>query len=94
MRIGRRHLHPITCQTLAGTNAVLSANGGSNGRDDYGGAGGGGRIAVWRMYDLSGGAVVTDVRGGTHDTPACTGFVGTVVFGNLPIPRGSVFLIR
>jgi hypothetical protein len=85
----------IRCKTFAGTSAgVLRANGGDNpGSVNYGGGGGGGRIAVWRLNDTTAGAVTAEARGGTHNTPACVGQVGTVVWGQVKA-TGTVMVIR
>ncbi|MBI2440406.1 MAG: hypothetical protein HYV35_03445 [Lentisphaerae bacterium] len=78
----------LTCRTFIGnTNGLLRANGGAGNR--YGG--GGGRIAVWRMYDNSAGAVSNYVNAGTG--PSGTGAVGTVVWRWLPAP-GTIVSFR
>ena len=84
----------LTATVFAGTGGLLSADGAAGGDLTWGGpggdgGGGGGRIAVWRKYDGSSG-VTASVNGGTGYE---TGGVGTVVWGQTPIP-GSIFLIR
>jgi len=58
----------ITCRTFIGTsNALLQANGGSGAGipgNWGGGGGGGGRIAVWRVRDLSASVFSNSVSGG------------------------------
>lgn len=83
----------VRCHTLTASNAILSANGG-NGGDPYttipGGCGGGGRIAVWRMYDTSNGSVSNSVAGGANT--AYPGGAGSLVWGWLPVP-GAIFTV-
>lgn len=78
----------LRCRTFAGdANGQLIADGGSG----AGTAGGGGRIAVWRMYDTSGGAVTSTANKGSGGANPATD--GTVVWGQLPVP-GTVFTIH
>jgi hypothetical protein len=86
----------LTCRRLYGTNAVLNASGGNaNVGGSYGGAGGGGgRIAVWRVSDYSTTNTWSiSVNGGTG-WASQTGTVGTVYFGQIPLPAGTVILLR
>jgi len=99
----------IRCLTFAGnTNGMLSANGGDAAPSGAtipfdGGGAGGGRIAVWRMNDLSTGAVAVTVNGGLggHFTTNltgqwgsfATGDPGTIVWGQLPV-AGTVIRFR
>ena len=83
----------ITCNTFAGTNARLIANGGSALSSSYAGGGGGGRIAVWRMRDLSVGLSTNVAGGSASGTGISTGGVGTVFMGWFPLP-GTVITIR
>lgn len=85
----------ITCGTFAGNGGTFRANGGIGGTR-YGRGGGGGRIAVWRIRDVSAGAGSNSVSGGagglggalpTNSEP------GTVVWGWLPTP-GTVLTIH
>lgn len=84
----------IACRTFIGTsNALLQANGG-NGHFSttgklIGGAGGGGRIAIWRVRDFSGTAVSNTVSGGMSREPTEFGAstnaaAGTIVWGWIP----------
>lgn len=84
----------LICRTLAGTNAVLAASGGSHTSAGlYGGGGGGGRIALWRLHDSP--AIVTSswsvaVSGGVGWV---NGDVGTVFWGSLR-PSGTIFVVH
>ena len=82
----------ITCRTFIGdTTGKLSAKGGARAATypaEPGTAGGGGRIALWRMYDKSVGAIALDASGGIGAGS------GTVVVADIPIPRGSVIIVR
>ncbi|MDD5706583.1 MAG: hypothetical protein PHR35_11705 [Kiritimatiellae bacterium] len=83
----------VRCHRFAGTTAgaVLSANGGSGSADDTrSAAGGGGRIAVWRVYDCHAGTAPR-ANGGTCLAGAAGD--GTVVWGWLP-PAGTVMLLK
>ena len=86
----------ITCWTLRGDGGgVCRANGGDAAAGpNSGGGGGGGRIAVWSVVDSSGGTITTEARGGTHDTPACHGTAGTIVWGLIDVPRGTLITVR
>lgn len=68
--------------TTAGAVAGLSANGG-----------GGGRIAVWRISDVSMTPVTATVAGGLGGTGKPAGNPGTIVWGWIP-PPGTVFVIH
>jgi len=57
-----------------------------------GGNGGGGRIAVWRVFDKSPSEAVTDVNGGTKYNDSAGGS-GTVVWGWIP-GAGSIITFR
>ena len=59
--------------------------------------GGGGRIAVWRMVDTSPGLVAATAAGGGTNSWGYTnniGADGTVVWGLLPLPRGTLISVR
>ena len=89
----------IRCGTLAGDSAILSANGGSYG--DYGssilaGAGGGGRIAVWRVgttANTNTWSVTANGGAGKTGFDPVAGAAGSVFWGALP-PPGTVFLMQ
>ncbi|NLE68203.1 MAG: hypothetical protein GX608_12360, partial [Lentisphaerae bacterium] len=75
----------IRCKTFIGSsNGLLQANGGGSGYGPVfpGGPGGGGRIAVWRINDLSESAISTAADPGARY--GITGGVGTIVWGRLP----------
>jgi hypothetical protein len=84
----------INCQTLAGTNAILQANGGSGG-SYLAGCGGGGRVAIWRVprFEIattSTWSVAVNTGSGTY-----TGGVGTVCWEELPgPPMGTVLVLK
>jgi hypothetical protein len=84
----------VTCRTFSGsTSGVIRANGGSA-SESFIRTGGGGRVAVWRVRDTSGGSVSVSAAhgsGGTDENPASTD--GTVVWGYLPL-SGTVFSLR
>ncbi len=83
----------IRCRTFAGdATGILRANGG-NGELvlGKGAGGGGGRIAVLRLFHTYQGT--SSVTGGTAYSPH-EGEDGTIFWGQLPIPRGSIFSIR
>jgi len=90
----------IQCVALAGDTAILSANGGSYG--DYGspvdlaGAGGGGRIAIWRERgpDNTNTWTITVTGGaGKIGYSPVSGADGTLFWGNIPL-RGTVLIIQ
>jgi len=82
----------LTCKTFAGSSSTrLRANGGNGHRSTTGlyggGAGGGGRIAVWRVRDLSPSAVSNSVSGGIGwgpDLTATQAEAGSIVYDWLP----------
>ena len=79
----------LSCRTLAGTNGILTARGGDT--TDSAGAGGGGRIAIWRIRDMCDtNAWTISARGGTGTYP---GDDGTFVWGRLR-DAGSIFVIH
>ncbi|MDX9868602.1 MAG: hypothetical protein RBT78_11840 [Kiritimatiellia bacterium] len=90
----------ITCGSFAGAaSALLRANGG-NGTYPHnlygGGAGGGGRIAVWRKRDLSASAASNSVSGGIGWLPnsATTNAApGSVIYGWIPLD-GTLIEVR
>ncbi len=79
----------ITCRTFAGTNGTIKACGGSG---DWMGSGAGGRIAIWRMHDVSAGAVAMSAAGGTVTTGG-QGEPGTIVWGRMPL-AGTLFRVH
>ena len=81
----------VWCRKFQGAGtAHLEARGGDGGTSGPpGGAGGGGRIQVWRKYDL-GFSGTTSVLGGTGTYPSTA---GTVFFGDIPIPAGTVIRV-
>lgn len=90
----------ITCRTFTGTtNGLLNAKGGDAGNmNGLQGAGGGGRIAVWRVQESPpylGSWTVTNGFGyASSGSPAWSnGVPGTIVWGLLPAP-GTVFFGR
>ena len=85
----------VQCNTLAGSNAVLLANGGTGGNSgNFGAGGGGGRIAVWRLRDNSNtNTWLIQVLGTNGYAGTTTGTVGSVWFGQLPAP-GSILILR
>jgi hypothetical protein len=84
----------VNCRTFAGSG-LLKANGGSSGRNapDYGGSGGGGRIAVAYKTSTNGWSGTTLVDGGVGSYTGNVGTNGTVVFWQIP-PPGSVIIVR
>ena len=81
----------LRCKTFSGSaSGQLSAKGGIAGTTA--GPGGGGRIAVWRIRDTAGGAVLAYANGGTN-LSAYAADVGTIVWGLLP-PPGTTFMMR
>ncbi len=92
----------ITCRTFIGnTNGALLANGSDAPSSSLpGGGGGGGRIAVWRVFDRSSGLVSNYVNGsrgyitnGTTYQNCLTGDVGTIVWGWIVPPSGSIISV-
>ncbi|MBI2438836.1 MAG: hypothetical protein HYV36_08520 [Lentisphaerae bacterium] len=82
----------LTCRAFQGsTNGLLRANGGVGA--GTGSCGGGGRIAVWRIYETSSGAVSTSVNSGGGGVGGTNGVAGTVVWGWLPAP-GTIFSFK
>ena len=84
----------IYCKTLrGGENAFISADGGNPSMVYEGGAGGGGRVAVWYRY-LDFDTAKVSVAGGVGKTEQThTGTEGTVVFKVIP-PSGTLILVR
>lgn len=82
----------LRCRTFAGSsNGVLRANGGDSGWVTLCGAGGGGRIAVWRIYhQYQGSYSVTNGIGNTTGTGGNNAEVGTMFWGQIPVP-GAIF---
>jgi hypothetical protein len=85
----------IECWKLSGVG-TLGADGGAGGPDvaGYGGGGGGGRIAVWRVPrrdEFSGTAHST---GGTKGNNSSPGADGTVVWGDVFEPVGTLCIVR
>jgi hypothetical protein len=84
----------VTCKTLDGNSAVLTANGGNGSL--YGGGGGGGRIAIWytrltantNLWSLS----VTNGTAGTQNSS--TGGVGTIYWKYTPHANGAIITVR
>ena len=86
----------IACRTFIGdSNGSLLANGGhgcyTNGTTT-GGGGGGGRIAVWRIFDNSSTVISNYVYGGVGYN-ADTSAPGTIVWGSLLPPNGTIVTI-
>ena len=89
----------LTCaKWLSSSNATIGARGGIT--SNYGGSGGGGRVAIWRQRDdLTYGSITNnngtnriDVAGGPSAVGSA-GANGTIVWGLLGAP-GTVFAIR
>ncbi|MBI2437270.1 MAG: hypothetical protein HYV36_00440 [Lentisphaerae bacterium] len=82
----------LRCRTFAGSsNGILRANGGDSGYTAECGGGGGGRIAVWRIYhQYQGSYSVTNGIGNTSGTGGNNAEVGTMVWGQIPVP-GAIF---
>ncbi len=92
----------ISCRTFIGdSNGILQANGGTglwgySTANISGGGGGGGRIAVWRIFEQSPTTISNYVNGGPgNGTNAAyanclTGGVGTIVWGWIVPPNGSI----
>ncbi len=80
---------------------TFTANGGNGGANVAPGAsgGGGGRIAVWRIYDNSTSVISNYVNGGagyyltSAGTPLATGGPGTIVYGWTVPPKGTIVTI-
>ncbi|MCL1857395.1 MAG: hypothetical protein FWF84_07145, partial [Kiritimatiellaeota bacterium] len=88
----------IHCKTFrAGENAAITANGGDASMTYNGGAGGGGRVAVWyRNLDVPPDFDILNITvdGGIGRTPEQhTGAEGTVVFAKIQ-PEGTLLLVR
>jgi hypothetical protein len=84
----------IRCKIFAGGPGAVQANGGDAAGWIYsGGAGGGGRIAIWRVRDTSAGQITAEARGGSHYLGSGTGQDGTVIWGWLQDP-GTLFMVR
>ena len=82
----------VRCKILGGTGGDLNADGGSPGSES--GGAGGGRIQVWRSFDISSG-LTASVAGSLRATAnEYDGEDGTVFWGEIPIPKGSLLLIR
>ena len=84
---------------MVGVDARMYAKGG-NSKNNAPGAGGGGRIAIWRQYDAAGSAdedmiksTVCSVAGGAAKAEADKGKPGTLFIGKLPSP-GMVILVK
>ena len=78
-----------------------AAGGSFGGAGSGGGSGGGGRIAIWRRVDNWVGTLSypTSVTNGLPAVAALgggpgTGTVGTLVFGLIPAPAGTIIIIR
>ncbi len=80
----------IKVRYLYGIGGALLAKGGNGYLST--GCGGGGRICVLRLHDYSSG-IITDVSPG-NPASAAPGEAGTVVFGVLPWPKGTVISIK
>ena len=82
----------IRCRKFAGdSNGVIRADGASGGTSRIGG--GGGRVAIWRSKDISGGTVRASADGGYGTWSATsTGGPGTVVWGMLA-EEGTLLLL-
>ncbi len=80
----------ITCRTFIGSSdGLLQANSDQVASGYAGGyGGGGGRIAVWRLFDRSTGVISNDVNGGCGTTG--TGAPGTIVLGWIVPAAGSI----
>jgi hypothetical protein len=88
----------LKCRTLAGINGILQANGGRGATSGYlGGGGGGGRIAIWRIFDQSNtNAWTIQANGGAGAYTNVSwddGQVGTLCWGQLPLPS-TVLILR
>ena len=85
----------IDCRRLLG-GGTLSADGGDGGPgvNGYGGAGGGGRIAVWRVPRFGVFSGTAGVTGGAPGNNSSPGQDGTVVWGEVYVPPGTVFMLR
>jgi hypothetical protein len=86
----------VSCRKFVGaTSGVIRANGGGGSVDVRYRTGGGGRIAVWRIYMLGEMVSATASRGvgGDQENPLSTD--GTVVWGQLtPPPCGTIFTLH
>jgi hypothetical protein len=84
----------ITCRTIGGSGSLTASGGGTT--THGGGSGAGGRIAVWRVSDYWAGTV--SVTNGVVPPPASLpgypGDMGTIVWGNVILPKGTVFTVR
>lgn len=81
----------IRCKIFTGNpGGLLNASGGSSGTYNAN-SGGGGRIAVWRMYhEFLGSANATN---GTAPGYTTNGLPGTIVWGQLPLP-GTIITMK
>lgn len=80
----------LTCATLLGEGAIITAKGGT-GRPGTGGGGGGGRIALWSVANKANTDDWTiSVAGGTGYND---GDIGTIYWGKLPA-AGTILAIR
>ena len=89
----------IICTTFIGdSNGALQATGADALLSGayIGGGGGGGRIAVWRIFDKSTGHISNNVNGGRGypTNSLATGGPGTIVWGWLTPPNGSIVTIH
>ena len=84
----------LTCRKLSGAGK-FAANGSDTGPNaSIVGGGGGGRIAIWRisMYDTFLGTATA--LPGAGKGGASLAATGTVLYGDVPIPRGTVLIFR
>jgi hypothetical protein len=84
----------VHCNSFAGSG-LLKANGGKSGRNapDFGGSGGGGRIAVACVYTGNWSGAV-QAKGGEGDYTGNTGANGTVVWIRLSPPPGTLIMLE
>ena len=85
----------VICKSFAGAaSGKLLANSGAGA--GWGAPGGGGRIAVWATSTDGwlGIASASGVTNATVDASRTDGATGTVVWGEIKIPRGTVLMIR
>ncbi len=88
----------LRCSTFAGAGTgKLIADGGNCGgppdTSDQGGAGGGGRIAVWRVRHQYTGTATADAGLGGYVVSGQMAGKGTVFWGDIP-PSGTRFIMR
>jgi hypothetical protein len=83
----------VDCKAFAGSG-VLKANGGSSARNstDFGGSGGGGRIAVW-FKSINNWSGTAQANGGVGVYAGNIGTNGTVVFFMKP-PTGTMIMVN